>query len=66
MEYMRSSYTDTPLSEFRVVDTYVCVHGGVESLEDDEDDEYVLEMRKKICRSERWVSLQGLTFDRIE
>jgi hypothetical protein len=23
-------------------------------------------MRKKICRSESWVSLQGLTFDRIE
>jgi hypothetical protein len=39
MEYMRSSYQDTPLSEFRVVDTYVCDHGGVETLEDDEDDE---------------------------
>jgi hypothetical protein len=45
MEYMRSSYPDTPLSEFRAVDTYV---------------------RAKICRSESWVSLQGLTFDRIE
>ena len=39
MEYMRASYPDTPLSEFRVVDTYVRVHGGVETLEDDEDDE---------------------------
>jgi hypothetical protein len=39
MEYMRASYLDTPLSEFRTVDTYVCAHGGVESLEDDEDDE---------------------------
>ena len=39
MEYMRSSYPDTPLSEFRAVDTYVRAHGGVETLEDDEDDE---------------------------
>jgi hypothetical protein len=39
MEYMRSSYPYTPLSEFRVVDTYVYDHGGVESLENDEDDE---------------------------
>ena len=38
MEYMRSSYPDTPLSEFRAVDTYVRAHGGVETLEDDEDD----------------------------
>jgi hypothetical protein len=39
MEYMRSSYPDTPLSEFNTADTYVHVHGGVETLEDDEDDE---------------------------
>ena len=39
MEYMRSSYPDTPLSEFRAVDTYVRAHGGVEALEDDEDDD---------------------------
>jgi hypothetical protein len=39
MEYMRSSYPDTQLSEFRSVDTYVHAHGGVETLEDDEDDE---------------------------
>ncbi len=41
MEYMRSSYPDTPLSEFRAVDTYVRAHGGVDSeaLEDDQDDE---------------------------
>ncbi len=39
MEYMRASYPDTPLSEFRAVDTYVRDHGGVETLEDDEDGE---------------------------
>ena len=39
MEYMRASYPDTPLSEFRAVDTYVFSHGGVEALDDDEDDE---------------------------
>jgi hypothetical protein len=42
-EYMRVSYPDTPgedpSSEFKTVDTYVCDHGGVETLEDDEDDE---------------------------
>jgi hypothetical protein len=66
---MRVSYPDTPLSEFRVVDTYVRTHGGVETLEDDEDDEdgeEVFKIRKKICRSESWVGLQGLTFHRIE
>ena len=39
MEYMRASYPDTPLSDFRVVDTYVRTHGGVQDLDDDEDDE---------------------------
>ena len=39
MKYMRSSYPDTPLSEFRAVDTYVRAHGGVQALEDDQDDE---------------------------
>ena len=39
MEDMRASYPDTPLSEFRVVDTYVRDHGGLEVLEDDGDDE---------------------------
>ena len=39
MEYMRASYPDTPLSEFRSVDTYVRDHGGLQALEDDEDDE---------------------------
>jgi hypothetical protein len=39
MEYMTVSYPDTPLSEFKVADTYVRAHGGVETLEDDEDDE---------------------------
>jgi hypothetical protein len=28
MEYMGASYPDTPSSEFKVVDMYVCVHGG--------------------------------------
>jgi hypothetical protein len=39
MEYMRASYPDTPLSDFRVADTYVRAHGGVQTLHDDEDDE---------------------------
>ncbi len=39
MEYMRASYPDTPLSEFKAADPYVCVHRGVEDLDDDEDDE---------------------------
>ena len=39
MEYMRDSYPDTPLSEFKSVVTYVRVHGGVHPLDDDEDDE---------------------------
>ena len=44
MEYMRVSYPDTPLSEFKTTDTYVCVHGGVDVLEDDEDNEEVFQM----------------------
>ena len=39
MEYMRESYPDTPLSDFRVADTYVHAHGGVQTLDDDDDDE---------------------------
>jgi hypothetical protein len=39
MEYMKTSYPDTPLSESKVTDTYVCTHGGVEDLDDDEGDE---------------------------
>ena len=39
MEYMRASYPDRPLSEFKTVDTYVCAHGGVETLDDNDDDE---------------------------
>ena len=39
MEYMRVSYPDTPLSEFKVADTYVRAHGDVGGLDDDEDDE---------------------------
>jgi hypothetical protein len=39
LEYMRVSYLDTPLSDFRAADTYVRAHGGVQALDDDEDDE---------------------------
>ena len=39
MEYMRGSYPDTPLSEFKTADTYVRHHGGLDALDDDEDDE---------------------------
>ncbi len=39
MEYMRVSYPDTPLLEFKEVDTYVHDHGGLDTLDDDEDDE---------------------------
>ena len=39
MEYMRTSYPDTPLSEFKETDTYVHAHGGVHVLDDDEDDD---------------------------
>ncbi len=39
MEYMRTTYPDTPLSEFKSVDTYVRTRGGLEALDDDEDDD---------------------------
>ena len=39
MEYMRVIYPDTPLPEFKTADTYVRAHGGVDALDDDEDDE---------------------------
>ncbi len=39
MEYMRVSYPDTPLSEFKAADTYVRTRGGLEALDDDEDDD---------------------------
>ena len=58
MEYMRVSYPDSPWSEFKVVDTYVHTHGRVDDLDDDEDDEQVFEMKKKITWSERLISLQ--------
>ena len=66
MEYRRATYPDTPLLEFKKTDTYVCAHRGVDALEDEEDDEEVFEMRNMISRSARLISLQGLTFDRIE
>jgi hypothetical protein len=39
MEYMRSTFPDTPLSEFKEADTYVRARGGLETFDDDEDDE---------------------------
>jgi hypothetical protein len=39
MEYMRGSYPDTSLSEFKETDMHVRAHGGVDTLDDDEDDE---------------------------
>ncbi len=39
LEYMRASYPDTPLSEFKAADTYVRAHGGVHVFDDDEDDD---------------------------
>jgi hypothetical protein len=39
MEYMRASYPDTPLSDFRAADTYVRANGGVQAVDDDDDDE---------------------------
>ena len=39
MEYMRASYPDTPLSDFRAADTYVRANGGFQTLDDDDDDE---------------------------
>ena len=39
MEYMRVSYPDTPLSEFKSADVNVHDHGGFDVLDDDEDDE---------------------------
>jgi hypothetical protein len=39
MEYMRKTYPDTPLSEFKAADTYVRTRGGLETLDDDEDDD---------------------------
>jgi hypothetical protein len=39
MEYMRATYPDTPLSEFKTADMYVDTLGGLETLDDDEDDD---------------------------
>ena len=38
MEYMRKTYPNTPLSEFRAVDAYVRTH-GLDALVDDEEEE---------------------------
>ena len=66
IEYMRVSYPDTPLSAFKEAETYVRAPGELDPLDDDEDDEKVFEMREKITRPERLISLQELTFDRIQ
>ena len=39
MEYMRSTFPDTSLSEFKAGDAYVRVRGGLETFDDDEEDE---------------------------
>ena len=39
MEYMRASFPDTPLSEFKEADTYVRARGGLEAFDDDEEDD---------------------------
>ncbi len=39
MEYMRSTFPDTPLSEFKTADTYVRARGGLETFDDDEEDD---------------------------
>jgi len=39
MEYMRVTYPDTPLSKFKAADTYERTRGGLETLDDDEDDD---------------------------
>jgi hypothetical protein len=38
MEYMRKTYPNTPLSEFRATDVYVLTH-GLDALVDDEEEE---------------------------
>jgi hypothetical protein len=39
MEYMRDTYPNTPLSDFKSVDAYVQRNGGLDTLEEDEEDE---------------------------
>jgi hypothetical protein len=39
MEYMRSTFPDTSLSEFKEADTYVRTRGGLETFDDDEEDD---------------------------
>jgi hypothetical protein len=39
MEYMRASFPDTPLSEFKSADTYLRARGGLEAFDDDEEDD---------------------------
>jgi hypothetical protein len=39
MEYMRVTYPNTPLSDFKSPDVYVKHHGGLDVLEVDEEDE---------------------------
>jgi hypothetical protein len=38
MKYMRKTYPNTPLSEFRTTDAYVRTH-GLDTLVDDEEEE---------------------------
>ena len=39
MEYMSVGYPNTPLSDFKSADVYVQNNGGLDSLEEDEEDE---------------------------
>ena len=39
MEYMRVTYPNTPLSDFKTTDAYVQRNGGPDTLEEDEEDE---------------------------
>jgi hypothetical protein len=39
MEYMRVTYPNTPLSDYKEVDEYVRRNGGLDTLEEDEEDE---------------------------
>ncbi len=45
MEYMRKTYPNTPLSEFKTTDDYVRTH-GLDNLVDDEEEEKDEEERR--------------------
>ncbi len=61
MEYMRKTYPNTPLSEFRVADTYVHTH-GLDALVDDEEEE----KDEEVSRLPSLLYLQRLTLYTIQ